>query len=346
MIIIALLFLFAISSEGQVPVILNETFDENKYGWFEGETNDYKVILQDGKYLIDAPEGGWMSYLAPYVEPKKEFSFEASFTQMDGKDNNGIGFIWGFDGHDGMNNFTFTTSGYYRIYCSDKSLGVSEEWRETNLIKPIGQENKLKVDQKNNVLSFYINGKKVATTRSFPWHGKYVGFVTYTKMRLLVDNYIFKHDIRIHLPGALATSGVRENLGKNVNSKFDEVSPKISSDGKTLYFGRKHSPDNVGGIKDKEDIWQSRTQDGVTWSRSTNLGEPINTPTTNNLVSVSTDNNSFLFHINDGFALRHRTTTGWSLLQDLGIRFKNESDYLEGSLTPDRAGYLCLRKKI
>ncbi|MEX2232264.1 MAG: OmpA family protein [Cyclobacteriaceae bacterium] len=342
--IIALLFLVSITSEGQIPVILNETFDQNKYGWFEGETKEYKVLLQDGKYLIDAPEGGWMSYLAPYVESKKEFSFEASFTQMDGKDNNGIGFIWGFDGRDGMNNFTFTTSGYYRIYCSDKSLGVSDEWRETNLIKPMGQENKLKVEQKNNILTFYINGRKVATTRSFPWNGKYVGFVAYTKMRLLIDDYIFKHDIKIHLPAALATTGVRENLGKNVNSRFDEVSPKISSDGKTLYFGRKHSPENVGAIKDKEDIWVSRTQDGVTWSKSANLGEPINTTTTNNLVSVSTDNNSFLFHINDGFALRHRTTTGWSALEDLGIRFKNESDFLEGSLSPDGKAILFVAK--
>ena len=344
MIIISLLLLLTYTAKAQMPVILHEKFDDNKYGWFEGETTDYRVLLQNGKYLIDAPEGGWMSYLAPYVESKKDFSLEASFTQIDGEDNNGIGFIWGFDGQEGMNNFTFTTSGYFRIYCADQNVGVSDEWRETDLVKPMGQENKLKVEQINNVLFFYLNGKKVATSRSFPWHGKYVGFVTYTKMKLLIDDYIFKHDIRINLPGALPTSGVRENLGKNVNSQFDEVSPKISSDGKTLYFGRKHSPENVGGIKDKEDIWESRSINGVTWSKSANLGIPINTPTTNNLVSVSTDNNSFLFHINDGFALRHRSATGWSPPRDLGIRFKNESDFLEGSLSPDGKAILFVAK--
>lgn len=344
MMILALLFLLTNPAQGQLPLILHETFDNNTYGWFEGETEDYRVILQDGKYLIDAPEGGWMSYLAPYVEPNKDFSLEATFTQVDGKDNNGIGFIWGFDGQDGMNNFTFTTSGYFRIFCSDRSLNVSDEWRETDLVKPMGAENKLKVVQVNNVLTFFLNGKKLATTRAFPWHGKYVGFVTYTRMKLLIDDYIFRHDIRINLPRALSSPGVRENLGKNVNSRFDEVSPKISSDGKTLYFGRKHSPENVGGIRDKEDIWESRTRDGVTWSLSRNLGEPVNTPTTNNLVSASTDNNSFLFHINDGFAFRHRTATGWSPLQDLGIRFKNESDFLEGSLSPDGKALLFVAK--
>lgn len=342
--ILALLFLLTHTAKGQLPVILHETFDDNRYGWFEGTTREYRVVIEDGKYLIDAPEGGWMSYLAPYVERGKDFSVEASFTQLDGEDNNGIGFVWGFDGQDGMNNFTFTTSGYYRIYCSDKSLDVSDEWRETGLVKPMGQENKLKIEQVNKVMYFYLNGKKVATTRAFPWHGKYVGFVTYTRMKLLVDDYIFKHDIFIRLPREIPTVGVRENLGSNVNSRFDEVSPKITSDGKTLYFGRKHSPQNVGGVKDKEDIWESHTRDGVTWSKSINLGVPVNTPTTNNLLSVSTDNNSFLFHVNDGFGFRHRTATGWSALENLGIRFKNESDFLEGSLSPDGKAIVFVAK--
>jgi outer membrane protein OmpA-like peptidoglycan-associated protein len=342
--IAALLFLSTTLAKAQLPVILHETFDTNKYGWFEGQSEEFKVLFENGKYLIDAPEGGWMSYLAPYVEPKKDFAFEAVFTQMNGKDNNGIGFIWGFDGKDGMNTFTFTTSGFYRIYCSDKSLGVSDEWRETNLIKPMGRENKLRVEQKGKAIFFYINGKQVATSRAFPWHGKYLGFVTYTKMRLLIDDFVFEHDIRINLPPLSSTLGVRENLGGMVNTRFDEVSPKISSDGKILYFGRKHSPENVGGIKDREDIWESHTSDGITWSKSANLGSPVNTPTTNNLVSVSTDNNSFLFHINDGFAFRHRTTTGWSALEDLGIHFNNESDFLEGSLTPDGKAILFVAK--
>lgn len=333
--ILTLLFILSHTAQAQLPVILHETFDSNKYGWFEGESEEFRVAVQNGKYLIESPDGGWESFLAPYVEPDKDFSIEAGFTQLDGKDNNGIGFLWGYDGRHQMNSFTFTTSGYFRIYCSDGSLGVSDQWRETNLVKPVGQENKLKIEQIRNVLTFYINGKKVATTRGFPWAGKYMGFVTYTKMRLLIDDYIFRHDIRINLPFSESAAGVRENLGKNVNSRFDEVSPKITSDGRTLYFGRKHSPENVGGVNDREDVWMSRTADGVTWSKGVNLGRPINTPTTNNLVSVSTDNNSFLFHVNDGFAFRHRTATGWSALEDLGIRFKNESDFLEGSLTAD-----------
>ena len=343
--ILGVFFLFLLgSAKAQLPVIVYETFDDNKYGWFEGQTADHKVLLHQGKYLIDAPEGGWMSYLAPYVEKNKDFSLEASFTQVDGKDNNGIGFIWGFDGQDNMNTFMFTTSGFYRIYCSDRDIGVSDEWRQTNLVKSMGRENKLKVERKKNVMNFFLNGKQIASTRAFPWHGKFLGFVTYTKMKLLIDDFTFAHDIRINLPAKLEPPGLKENLGRNVNSPFDEVSPKISSDGRILYFGRKHSPENIGGIQDREDIWETRTADGKTWSRSVNLGEPVNTPKTNNLISVSTDNNSFLFHINDGFAFMYRTSTGWSALEDQGIRFNNESDFLEGSLSPDGKAIVFVAK--
>lgn len=344
MIVLLLLILSAQTAEGQIPLILHETFDDNRYGWFEGKAKDYKVALENGKYVIDAPEGGWMSYLAPYVEPDKDFSIEATFTQVDGNPNNGIGFLWGFDGEEGLNTFTFTTSGYYRISCSDKKIGVSDQWRPTDLVRPMGQTNRLKIEQINNTISFYLNGKKLSTNRGFPWHGKYVGFVTYTQMKLVIDDYIFRHDIRINLPKHPTTTGKRENLGLSVNTRYDEVSPKITSDGRILYFGRKHSPGNVGGVKDREDIWESRTTDGIIWRKSVNLGEPVNTPLTNNLVSVSTDNNSFLFHVNDGFAFRHRTSTGWSPLEDLGIRFKNESDYLEGSLSPDGKAIVFVAK--
>ena len=164
-------------------------------------------------------------------------------------------------------------------------------------------------------------------------------------MKVHIDDFVLAQDIRINLPEKTEAPGVKENLGPRVNTVYDEISPKISADGKTLYFGRKLSPQNVGGRSDKEDIWQSETIDGITWTPGVNLGPPVNTPTTNNLVSVSTDNNTLLFHANDGFAVMHRTSHGgWSALEDLGIRFRNESDFLEGCLSSDGKAIIFVAK--
>lgn len=331
-----LLFILATyAANAQLPVIIHETFDRNIYGWSETETSRHKVKLQNGKYYMETPEGGWMSFLAPYVDVRKDFSFEATFTQLDGEIDNGIGFMWGHDGKENMNNFTFSATGYYRLWCADRSLNISDEWREADNIRPVGLENKLKIEHKKGMLYFYINEKQVASTKNFPWYGKYLGFISFAKMRLVIDDFIFAHDIRINLPATSNEIVLKENLGPSINSIYHEVNPKISADGKTLYFGRQLSPDNTGGVNDKEDIWESTSSDGKHWSKSINIGPPVNTPTTNNLISVSTDNNTLLFHVNQGFAFMHRTSSGWSDFEDLGIRFRNESDYLEGCLSPD-----------
>jgi outer membrane protein OmpA-like peptidoglycan-associated protein len=343
------LFLFVLSFiplvvNAQLPVVLHEKFDKNTFGWYESEGENHKVVIADGKYAWDAPEGGWMTYVAPYLDPSKEFSLQATFTQVNGLDDNGMGLIWGYDGKEEMNSFTITTNGYYRLWCADRSLNIPDTWVKTDLVKPMGQPNVLKIEQKPGTLFFYLNGKLLTTTISFPWFGKNLGFVTYTQMRLLIDDFIFAHDVNLNLPKLSEKVGDKHNLGPLINSQYDEVSPKISADGKILYFGRKHSPQNLGGVDDKEDIWVSTLNANGTWSKSVNMNSPVNTSSTNNLLSVSTDNNTLLFHTTNGFGVMNRTADGWSHMKDLGISFKNESEYLEGSLSPDGKAILFVAK--
>jgi outer membrane protein OmpA-like peptidoglycan-associated protein len=337
------LFVVSYSAHAQLPVFIHETFDNNRYGWIESDAKSHKVFLKDGKYFIEADEEGWMSFVSPYVDRQKEYSFEATFTQLEGQNDSGIGFIWGHDGKQQTNSFTFSSNGMFRIWSSNQSLLISDEWKPTTAVRA-GKENKLKVSQKNGQLTFSINGKQVATTKNFPWFGKYIGFIAGGKMKLAIDDFILSQEVKIKLPNVFEPPGVKENLGPSVNSKYEEVSPKISADGKTLYFGRKHSPENVGGIQDKEDIWESQTTDGATWSLATNIGSPVNTNHTNNLIAVSADNNSFLFHVNGGFSFMHRTTSGWSPLEDIGIKFENETEFLEGSLSADGKAIVFVAK--
>jgi hypothetical protein len=78
--------------------------------------------------------------------------------------------------------------------------------------------------------------------------------------------------------------GPPTNLGANVNSIFDEASPFITEDGKTLYFSSK-GHFNIGGY----DIFTS-IKNGDSWSQSENLGFPFNT----------TDDDIFFFPLQNG----------------------------------------------
>ena len=64
-----------------------------------------------------------------------------------------------------------------------------------------------------------------------------------------------------------------ENLGGKVNTQYEDISPFIHPDCKTLYFASKGHP-GLGSY----DLFVAKTEDeGKTWSKPKNLGYPINT---------------------------------------------------------------------
>ncbi len=63
-----------------------------------------------------------------------------------------------------------------------------------------------------------------------------------------------------------------ENLGKPINTSFDEISPFIHPDGRTLYFASKGFP----GMGDF-DLYYSRLNAKNEWETPKNIGYPINT---------------------------------------------------------------------
>ena len=70
----------------------------------------------------------------------------------------------------------------------------------------------------------------------------------------------------------LASGILIEVLDNNVNTEYKELNPLLSPDGKTLYFSRQNHPQNIGGVKDKEDIWYSELDSAGRWQLAQNLG--------------------------------------------------------------------------
>ncbi len=85
--------------------------------------------------------------------------------------------------------------------------------------------------------------------------------------------------------------GVKENLGYNVNSQWDEVFPVISPDGKTLYYDRKDHPSNIGR---SDNIWYSQIQPNGSWGPAVNMGPPLNNGRGSFLASITPDGNTVL----------------------------------------------------
>jgi tetratricopeptide (TPR) repeat protein len=83
------------------------------------------------------------------------------------------------------------------------------------------------------------------------------------------------------------TWGVPENLGPNINSKYNEETPFLTEDGQTLYFSS-YGHFNMGGY----DIFYSKKDADGSWGKPINLGYPINT----------TDDDLFFQPVNNGIS--------------------------------------------
>ncbi|MCB9297544.1 MAG: OmpA family protein [Lewinellaceae bacterium] len=92
----------------------------------------------------------------------------------------------------------------------------------------------------------------------------------------------------VFLIGYLALSAQEGRPGalpEEVNSGYDEWSPVISPEGKTLYFTRLGHPQNMGDA-DAADIWATyRYADGH-WSGAVNAGAPLNSRGNDQVVGV------------------------------------------------------------
>lgn len=137
---------------------------------------------------------------------------------------------------------------------------------------------------------------------------------------------------------------VKENLGTAINSKFNEICPVVSPDGKKLYFTRWKHPDNLGANKN-QDIWVANLNDKQQWDKATLFPSPINNDENNAVCGIAPNGKTMLLNnvygkdgqMEKGVSLSFLLRTGdWSFPKPIRIQnFKNKSEYSEYTLAPN-----------
>jgi outer membrane protein OmpA-like peptidoglycan-associated protein len=114
-------------------------------------------------------------------------------------------------------------------------------------------------------------------------------YITPDGLTLYFSTAKYSEDGNLDLYYSTRTSGgdwgAAKSLGSGINTKYDEDSPYISRDGRTLYFSsRGHN--TMGDY----DIFQSKYDSiGHKWGRPENMGYPINTPDADSYYRLAPD---------------------------------------------------------
>src|SRR5258706_5686101 len=141
-------------------------------------------------------------------------------------------------------------------------------------------------------------------------------------------------------PELLASGLLIERLDKNVNSEYNDFNALLSPDGKTLYFSRQNHPGNIGGVKDKEDIWYSELGPDGKWTLAKNAGPQLNNAYPNFVSSVTTatpDGKAVILVLGNQYKDNGKMVSGVSVSNNIGgqwskpktLQIKNDYNYNE-----------------
>jgi len=83
-------------------------------------------------------------------------------------------------------------------------------------------------------------------------------------------------------------------MNDNVNTRYNEVSPVISPDGKSLYFFVSNHPDNTYGKENSQDIWVSTLDSKGEWTKAVHMGSPFNQNRFNQVFNFMPDGSLFI----------------------------------------------------
>lgn len=120
--------------------------------------------------------------------------------------------------------------------------------------------------------------------------------------------------VEINITNELNNDYVPIALGPNINTEYNELRPLITQAANTLFFSRQNHPENMGGLKDDEDIWFAE-RDVATgdWLIAKNVGKPLNNNGPNFISSISSDGQAMLLLLGNAYYSRNRMTQGVSM---------------------------------
>jgi outer membrane protein OmpA-like peptidoglycan-associated protein len=329
----------------QNNIIFKDDFDGNKPLFNTANSDCCKKEISDSRlHFKHLTTGTDWSYTKAEMNGMLDYVLEGVFQFRKGKGHMGLVFsssggnkdvyLFGLDESGNYVLFGWP-DGKYKAYLN----GICTSYKKT-------KDNHIRVEKRGRDFIFYVNDVKCVEYKNARQFGKYFGYFASGEIEYECDYITLKQDYEkkaINLAPNMPSTIAKKNLGPNVNSKYDEKSPVISADGKTIYFVTGNNPESVGG-KEDSDIYYAVQDETGNWQPRKPIGPPLNNKSHNAVISVTPDNNSLLLNgvYKDGnsyigMSISNKTDMGWSMPKNLEIKnHYNRNIYEERCLSANR----------
>lgn len=214
---------------------------------------------------------------------------------------------------------------------------VTEDGKEKEIYKPDSRASKTKF----NTFSAFFAPAKVIAVRIAIDHSKINDWNLLKGVGL--SNSEQPIDMRPYILVPQDGFGKKEKLADNISSKdCYEFNPRVSPDGKTLYFVKECPNEN------NQDIWFSELNENGEWSKAQNAGFPLNNKGHNFVASISIDGRFLILgntynddgsEAGDGVSISHKKEDGtWETPKPIKIPgFKNTNAHANFFMSSDES---------
>jgi outer membrane protein OmpA-like peptidoglycan-associated protein len=244
LVLLAITLSLSLPLSSQEEPLLYERFSQPSREWPLGEYKAYsaRIDTSEGELVYDhaygSPSRGFTREL--YLEDAVRFSIEGKVKMLSPAPGQAVGLCWSAD-KEGQNYYAFQIrpEGEYRLVAVRGGIEqVIRDWQSHRRIRPAGEYNTLRIEKKGNTLTALINQKAVAQIKYRRFFGKRQGFVFSGRGSWRCDYFRVEHPpVPILLAEGPVINAACFPLDSTVaDSALNETAPRMSPDGKTLYF--------------------------------------------------------------------------------------------------------------
>lgn len=338
------------AAHAQTDIVADENFNDNYGEWFLEKNEKVESVISNGHMRMNNLDGTGAYVSKEFlIDPHKDFFVETIIKKVSGPE-----LMYGI--YFGDTRITKNHKWFYFLLSADKKLIFCENSTEKSeytyyqtespTVKTNPAGDVFGIEKKGPNTNFYFNKEKIYTLSNKPFWGRFLGYAVYEKGIIDVDYVKIKQKYKINLTTSTITHA-KENLGKSVNTPYEEIMPVISADGNTLFISVEEDPRNTKS-PEKSDIWFSTRKADGTWTPRKNIGFPLSTVEHDFIINAPPDNNTLyingeyrledgVWNKYDGMSVSYRTKTGWATPEKLEVaNYYNYAKEISFAFSPDR----------
>lgn len=325
-------------------LILNEEFNFGNSIWSKNSNKFHNLSFTDTTMMIEFLEpNNWQCFWkSVFISPDKDFVIETKLRFNGGDKSKGYGISFNSGNYRNSNYFLISENGTYSVYYQKYNKKVIFENNVKSSSIKFNSYNTLKIEKLADVYNFYINDTRVYTSSEVTYFGTLTGICLLGKMTAEVDYFkIYQEKTEINLIEADYPKIEKVYLNDSINTVNVEKSPKLSPDGKTLFFSREFKKGSVS----RSDIYYSKKDSLGEWGVALEMDSPLNNTGNNSLISMTSDETTCLLMNTykadgspkgSGISISKKSNNKWSVPNDVNIiDFHNNSNFNEYHLSAD-----------